>query len=91
MIGSAVTRMTVRGVLGDGSDGEQIGRLAALSDRPPPEGAVLLADVDGEPVAAIGLFDGHVVSDPARAGLAMRLRLRVVRLQALLIVTVYGV
>src|SRR5262249_58409360 len=38
---------------------EEIGRLAALSGSRPPEGMVLLAEIEREPVAAIGLFDGQ--------------------------------
>jgi hypothetical protein len=88
MIG--IIRMNFRGSLGEGRDREEIGRLAALSASRAPEGVVLLAEVEGEPVAAIGLFDGHAVSDPARSGLAVRLRLHLLRLQLRLIVAVHG-
>ena len=39
-------------------------RLAALDDAPPLKGEVLLALVDGEPVAATSLGDGRVVANP---------------------------
>jgi hypothetical protein len=39
-------------------------RLAALDDAPPLNGDVLLALVDGEPVAALSLDDGRVVANP---------------------------
>lgn len=39
-------------------------RLAALDDAPPLKGEVLLALVDGEPVAAASLGDGRVVANP---------------------------
>lgn len=89
-MGPASTRATFRGSLGDGADGAQIGRLAALSATRPPQGVVLLAEVEGEPVAAIGLFDGHAVSDPTRAGFATRIRLHLLRLQLRLTVAVHG-
>jgi hypothetical protein len=87
---SLSTRTTFRGSLGEGADGQRIERLAALSASPPPQGVVLLAEVDGEPVAAIGLFDRHAVSDPARSRLATRVRLHLLRLQLRLIVAVHG-
>lgn len=42
-------------------------RLAALDSAPRLRGDVLLAVVDGEPVAAVSLDDGRVVADPFRA------------------------
>jgi hypothetical protein len=81
---------TIRGVLVDGADGEAINRLAALTGKHPPDGAVLLAELEGDPVAAIGIFDGHAISDPHRSTLALRMRLRLLRLQLRLIVSVYG-
>ncbi len=39
-------------------------RLAALDDAPPLAGPVLLALVDGEPVAALSLLDRRVVANP---------------------------
>jgi hypothetical protein len=65
-------------------------RGRALSATRPPEGVVLLAEVEGEPVAAIGLFDGQAVSDPARSSLALRMRLHMLRAQLLLIVSLRG-
>ncbi|MBV9336948.1 MAG: hypothetical protein JO262_00525 [Solirubrobacterales bacterium] len=90
MIGFPLTRATFRGSLGEGLDAERIHRLATLSTSRPPEGVVLLAEREGEPVAAIGLFDGHTVADPARSNLAVRLRLHLLRLQLRLIVSVHG-
>jgi hypothetical protein len=79
---------TIRGTVADGADGECIGRLAGLAGSTAPEGAVLLAEVQGEPVAAIGLFDGRVISDPRRATFALRMRLQVLRLQLRLIAAI---
>ena len=81
---------TIRGALVDGADGERISRLAALTGAHPPEGAVLLAEMDGDPIAAVGIFDGHAIFDPHRSTFALRMRLRALRLQVRLIATVYG-
>ena len=82
--------LTFRGSLREGTDAEQIDRLAALSASRPPEGVVLLAEREGEPVAAVGLFDRHTVADPARSSLAVWLRLHLLRLQLRMIVAVRG-
>ncbi len=48
-----------------GSDeAHMVRRLAALDDAPTLEGPVLLALVDGEPVAALSLVDRRVVANP---------------------------
>jgi hypothetical protein len=47
-------------------DAPTVRRLAALDDAPRLSGPVLLALVDGEPVAALALDDGRVVADPFR-------------------------
>ena len=46
------------------SDGPVLTRLAALDSAPVPFGPVLLAEVDGEPRAALDLRDNSVVADP---------------------------
>ena len=53
-------------------------RLAYLDSRRPLRGEVLVAFVDGEPLAAISLADGAVVADPFRrtADVVELLRLR---------------
>ena len=53
-------------------------RLAYLDSRRPLRGDVLVAFVDGEPLAAISLADGTVVADPFRltADIVELLRLR---------------
>jgi hypothetical protein len=74
----------------EGADGERIDRLASVAGSRPPEGAMMLAEADGEPVAAIGIFDGHSISDPARSSLALRMRLHLLRLQLRVIVAIHG-
>ena len=46
------------------ADGPVLARLAALDSAPIPFGAVLLAEVDGEPRAALNVRDGRVIADP---------------------------
>ena len=46
------------------ADAPRLWRLAALDDRRAPHGPALLAYVDGELRAALGLVDGHAVADP---------------------------
>jgi hypothetical protein len=48
------------------ADALSVRRLAALDDRRPPHGPALLAYVDGELRAAVGLLDGQAVADPFR-------------------------
>jgi len=57
-------------------------RLAELDSAPAPRGEVLLALVDGEPVAAMGLHDGRIVATPFRptADAVAHLRLSAERL-----------
>jgi hypothetical protein len=52
---------------------------------------MLLAEVEGDPVAAIGIFDGHAISDPGRSTSALLIHLRLLRLQLRLTVAVWGV
>jgi hypothetical protein len=46
------------------ADAPQVWRLAALDDRRAPKGPSLLAYVDGELRAAVGLVDGQAIADP---------------------------
>jgi hypothetical protein len=48
------------------SDDPVIERLAALEGRRAPQGRHLLAEVDGEAVAALSLADGEFLADPFR-------------------------
>jgi hypothetical protein len=82
---------TIRGSLADGSDDESIRRLASIAASAPPEGAVVLAEVDGEPVAAVGIADGQAVADPERSTPELLAQLRIQRLQVRLIGSIWGV
>lgn len=61
---------------------EAIERLAQLDSARRPSGAVLVAAVDGEPVAALPLEAGRAIADPFRptAELVSLLELRVAQL-----------
>lgn len=63
-------------------DARALDELAALSERAPLAGPVMLAVVDGRPVAAGSLTDGRVVADPfvATADAVALLRVRMAAL-----------
>jgi hypothetical protein len=54
--------MTIRAATS--ADTAAVTRLAASSRRPSPRGPVLLAEHDGEMLAAIALSSGAVITDP---------------------------
>jgi hypothetical protein len=58
------------------ADTPALASLAGLADRRAPAGPVLVAEADGEIIAAIGV-DGTVVSDPFRVTLDLVELLRV--------------
>jgi hypothetical protein len=82
--------LTVRVSLGDGADAESIGRLASLDDGSPPDGPVVLAEMDGEPVAALGIAGGAVVADPVRVSDAIVFLMRAHRLEVRAIGSIFG-
>ncbi len=47
-------------------DRDAVRRLAALDSTREPRGDVLIAEVDGEPWAALSVSDGHAAADPFR-------------------------
>ncbi len=61
---SHVTSPTISIRAATGTDAGTLIRLAALDSAPVPIGPVLLAEVDGEPRAAIALRDGRLIADP---------------------------
>jgi hypothetical protein len=54
--------ITIRRAYAD--DESSLRRLAALDSAPVPPMPLLIAEVDGEPRAALSLCDGAVVADP---------------------------
>jgi hypothetical protein len=83
--------VTLRVGLADEADGASIRRLAALDGSPPPQGLVAIADLGGEPVAAVGFADGHAVADPERSSSEILGLLQLHRLALRTIVAVWGV
>jgi hypothetical protein len=74
--------VAIRLSIADDRDDETITRLASLSDSAQPHGPVMLAEVDGEPVAALGIADGDAVADPSRANRTILALLHLHRLEA---------
>jgi hypothetical protein len=66
------------------ADGEGIRRLAALDSKHTPDGPVLVAEVDGELVAAVPFGGGAVIADPFKptADLVNLLELRATQVAA---------
>lgn len=54
------------------ADAVALRRLAALDEKPPLTGAVLVAEVAGELWAAAGLADDRTIADPFRPTLGVR-------------------
>jgi hypothetical protein len=65
------------------ADGESLVRLAGLDCKQVPPGDCLIAEVDGEQLAAVALETGEVLADPFHptAHLVEMLRLRAARIR----------
>ncbi len=74
--------VTIRRAFPD--DADALRRLAALDGASPPAGDVLVAEVAGEPWAALALHGGQAIADPFRptAELVTLLRTRAEQLEA---------
>jgi hypothetical protein len=79
---TATGGLTIRWAFPD--DARAVARLAALDSRRVPAGQLLLAEIDGEPWAAVAIGSGAVIADPFRptAALVDLLRRRRVQLAA---------
>jgi hypothetical protein len=82
--------VTTRVSTGMDEDAEAVRRLAALNGTPAPDGPVVIADVDGEPVAALGIGDGGAVADPSRFNGSILTLLLLRRWEVRLIGSVFG-
>jgi hypothetical protein len=80
MEGVQMNEIAIR--FGHEKDAPALQRLAALEDRRLPAGPLVVAEVDGELVAALSVEDGEAVADPFRhtAQVVSLLRLRVEQL-----------
>ena len=67
-------RWTIRRA--DASNADALRRLAALDSQPAPSGPSLIAEVDGQPWAAIELASRRVVADPFKPSAAVAAALR---------------
>jgi hypothetical protein len=70
---------------------EPVRRLAAIAGAPPPSGPVMLAELDDEPVAAIGIADGRSIADPCRSNPAIVALLKLRRLEVRTLVAIFGI
>jgi hypothetical protein len=61
---SIATERTVTLRFAAAADQSRLARLAALDSATPPAPPVLVAEVDGEALAALGLSDGTIVANP---------------------------
>ena len=68
----------------ESDDRGEVARLAALDSTPAPAGPWLLVEVEGRPLAALGLGDGGFVADPFSRTAELRplLELRASQLRA---------
>jgi hypothetical protein len=82
--------ITFRVSTGDGIDAESLRHLAAHGYGQSPAGPVVLAERDGEPVAAIGIADGLTLTDPRRVTTWALTLLRLRRLETKAIIAVFG-
>ena len=74
-------RLTVR--IAADHDAYALAQLAAVDSADPLAGRVLVAEIDGRPVAAVSLTDGTVVADPFRrtADVVQMLRVRAAQMR----------
>jgi hypothetical protein len=63
-VGIDLDRLTVRRLADTEGDRAAIARLAGLDSSDPLTGEVLVAELDGRPVAAVSIADGAVIADP---------------------------
>jgi hypothetical protein len=66
----------------DESDTASLRTLASRAATEAPRGHVMLAEVDGETIAAVALAEGKPIEDPARSTPALLAVLRLRRLEA---------
>ena len=77
-------------VSADADDRLSLARMTALEGGPELSGPVVLAEENGDPVAAVGLKSGQAVADPCRSSSALIALLHLHRLEARLIGALVG-
>ena len=65
----------------DDDDRASLRRLASLEYSPAPSGPVVFAELNGDPVAALSIPDGHTVADPSRSNAGIIALLHLHRLE----------
>jgi hypothetical protein len=81
----------IRLSVADQRDEASVERLASLAGTHAPDGPFVMAEVDGEPVAAVGIADGTTVTHPylyEHTGILLTLHLR--RLEARMIGSIWA-
>jgi hypothetical protein len=82
--------ITIRVSDGAGDDAEWLRQLAQNGRGEEPAGPVVLAERNGQPVAAMGIADGRTLTDPHRATAWALALLRIRRLETKAIISVFG-
>jgi hypothetical protein len=82
--------ITFRVSTGDGDDAESLRRLASHGCGQAPAGPVVLAEREGEAVAAMGIADGRTLTDRQRVTSWALALLRLRRLETKAIIAVFG-
>jgi hypothetical protein len=83
--------MDIRMSIADPRDEASVERLASLAGTQAPHGPFVMAEVDGEPVAAVSIADGQTVAHPylyPHTGVLLTLHLR--RLEARMIGSIWA-
>jgi hypothetical protein len=82
--------ITFRVSTGEGSDADSLRHLATHGCGQQPAGPVMLAERDGQAVAAMGIADGRTLTDPNRVTTWALTLLRLRRLETKAIISVFG-
>ena len=82
--------ITIRVSAGYGEDAETLRQLAQNGRGEEPAGPLVLAERNGQPVAAMGIADGRTLTDPQRVTAWALALVRLRRLETKAIISVFG-
>jgi hypothetical protein len=85
-----IGNLNIRVSTAEDDDSGSLDGLAARSGATAPSGPVMLAEIDGEPVAAVTLAEGTAFEDPCRSDASILTLLRLRRWEFKLITAVFG-
>jgi hypothetical protein len=88
--GPSVGELRIRVSTPEEDESGSLDRLAARSGAAGLSGPVMLAEIDGEPVAALAISDGSALEDPCRSDASILALLRLRRWEFKLITSVFG-